>query len=479
MKNINKRDSFNIFKILNPLLWLLFIANALFLLLSFPNIQEWRFDEIFRINGFTMVIWTVVSFFSAIISTYSSNYLKGYKYYNRFGVFLLGFTVSVFVLVISNHLLPFLLSWAFMGLFMAQLIGIDKRWGEAREAFKFTLKYFMLGTLFLAIGTLLLAFYTNEYTITGILAGIDGLSKVVLITSTMFIILAAIIQSAMYPFHRWLLSAMTAPTPASALMHAGFVNAAGILLTLFAPLLFAASMLDLLFIIGGVTAITAQFAKLLQVSVKQKLACSTMAQMGFMIMQCGLGFFNAAVAHLILHGFYKAYLFLSVGDTVEQKSPEDGPIIKITPLQSFLVLIFGVLGAALFALLTGKGTSLDSGIILTLVVAITVGQVTYNIVKQKSLSPTQRIALPAFLSICGIALYAIVYNGVSLLLIDMPLANAGTSLSVLQISTGVLFLLGFFIMKLGVYRRVPFLYVKLLNDSQPFNKTVLSYKSKL
>jgi NAD(P)H-quinone oxidoreductase subunit 5 len=104
------------------------------------------------------------------------------------------------------------------------------------------------------------------------------------------IITAAIIQSAIYPFHRWLLSAMTSPTPASALMHAGFVNGSGILLALFSTVLFASNTLIILFIIGGLTAVIAQFTKLLQVNVKQKLACSTIAQMGFMIMQCGLGF---------------------------------------------------------------------------------------------------------------------------------------------------------------------------------------------
>ena len=105
-------------------------------------------------------------------------------------------------------------------------------------------------------------------------------------------------------------------------MHAGFVNGAGILLALFSTLMFASNTLNVLFIIGGLTAIIAQFTKLLQVNVKQKLACSTIAQMGFMIMQCGLGFFNAAVVHLILHGFYKAYLFLASGEAIEHSKPQ-------------------------------------------------------------------------------------------------------------------------------------------------------------
>ena len=74
--------------------------------------------------------------------------------------------------------------------------------------------------------------------------------------------------------------------------------------------------------------------EILQVNVKQKLACSTIAQMGFMIMQCGLGFFNAAVAHLILHGFYKAYLFLSSGEEIAQTKPQKPIQLKIKPLQA-------------------------------------------------------------------------------------------------------------------------------------------------
>jgi NAD(P)H-quinone oxidoreductase subunit 5 len=292
------------------------------------------------------------------------------------------------------------------------------------------------------------------------------------------IITAAIIQSAIYPFHRWLISAMTAPTPASALMHAGFVNGSGILLALFSTVLFASNTLIILFIIGGLTAVIAQFTKLLQVNVKQRLACSTIAQMGFMIMQCGLGLFNAAVVHLILHGFYKAYLFLSAGEEVQQTKPQKPLHITIKPLQALVVLLFGVSGAFLFNFLTGKGTVLNSSIFLTLIVAITVGQVTYNIVKEQSLTVLQKTFLPPVLFICGIITYALMYNGVTALMSDMPMVAMPVSLSAMEVGFGIIFLIGFFIMKLGVYRKYPWLYVKLLNISQPNKKTVLMYKSK-
>ena len=358
------KNIFSLSKILTFLLWMLFIANVIFLGFSLTGEVKYQYGDIFRINGFTILIWTVVTFFSALISKYATNYLTGFKYHNKFMLLCAGFTVSVMLFVISNHVIPLLVMWFVMGVFMAQLIGIDSRWGEAREASKIAQRFFLVGSLFLTIGVLLLAFQTNQFTLNGILLEIDGLPNHITLLASLCIILAALVQSAIYPFHRWLLSAMTAPTPASALMHAGFVNGSGILLALFATVLFASNTLSLLFIIGGLTAIIAQFTKLLQVNVKQKLACSTIAQMGFMIMQCGLGFFNAAIAHLILHGFYKAYLFLSSGEEIQQSIPKKPAELRIKPIQALAVLLFGFLGALLFTTLTGKGSTLDTSIFL-------------------------------------------------------------------------------------------------------------------
>ena len=117
-------------------------------------------------------------------------------------------------------------------------------------------------------------------------------------------------------------------------------------------------------------------------------------------------------------------------------------------------------------------------IFLTLIVAITVGQVTYNIVKEKSLSMLQKIFLPPILFIVGIGIYALMYNGVSLLMADLPMVAVSRPLSVIQIIFGVIFLIGFFVMKLGVYRNVPWIYVKLMNISRPYKKSILFYKSK-
>ena len=473
LKNKSQEIS-QISSLITLFLWLLFIGNAVFLISSFIIDIKWYTSAIVRFNGFSVLIWTVVTFFSALISSYSKNYLMGFTYRNRFNLLALGFTIAVMLFVIANNLFLLVGNWFLMGFFISKLIGINKNWMEAKAASYFSQKYFLFSSFLLGIGILILGLYTEENTLIGLTSMIHTVPTSMTIISSLFIITAAIIQSAIFPFHRWLLSAMTAPTPASALMHAGFVNGSGILLALFSTLLVAANTLSLLFVIGGVTVIIGQFAKLLQVNVKQKLACSTIAQMGFMIMQCGLGFFNAAVLHLILHGFYKAYLFLSSGEEIEYSSPSNSLEIKIKPLQALIVLIYGIIGAVLFIFLTGKGTAFDGGILLTLIVAITVGQVTYNFVKEKSLSLIQKMLAPPILFIAGISVYAILLNGVTLLMKDTPLAVAPASLSIFEVVFGIVVLIGFFIMKLGVYRKYPWLYVKLLNMSQPYKKSIFN-----
>ena len=475
-ENLKKTGTINLIVLF---LWLLFTANTAFLIVNYDNPSIWEYDKLLRINRFTCIIWVTVSFFSAIIGTYARNYLKGFRYHSRFMGICLIFTGVVMVLVLANNVFIFLASWTLMGILMSQLIGIDKAWREAQAASRFTRSYFLTGSLFLAGSLALLVYGTQSFSISEIAVSADTLPRYISLPAALLLIAAAVVQSAIYPFHRWLLSAMTAPTPASALMHAGFVNGSGILLSLFASVLFTSDTLTLLFIIGGLTAIIAQFAKLLQVYVKQKLACSTIAQMGFMIMQCGLGFFNAAVAHLILHGFYKAYLFLASGEEIEQTQSQKPLQLKIKPVQAVVVLLFGILGAGLFAWATGKGLHADSGIFLTLVVAITVGQATYNILKEQSLTRFQKVVVPPVLFLTGIGLYALAYNGVTFLMQDLPMIDEPLALSWPQIIFGIIFLVGFFAMKLGLYNKLPWLYVKLLNLSQSHHKSILLFKSKI
>ena len=476
LENLNKNSPLSQFLI--PFTWLLFIGSAGVMVYYFSDFPSWSIGDLFEINGFSIVIWTVVAFFSAIVQMYATNYMKGFKRKQSFLLYCLAFSFSVMLFVISINVILMVFFWLLMGLIMANLIGIDSEWKEAQHASKFARLNYMGGSLFLAIAIGILSYSTGVFTRTEILANLETVPQWMNTVAALCIIMAAIIQSAIFPFHRWLLSAMTSPTPASALMHAGFVNGAGILLTLFAPLLFKANVLLLIFIIGGLTAIVAQFSKLMQVNVKQKLACSTIAQMSFMVMQCGLGFFSAAITHLILHGFYKAFLFLSAGEEINRSLPKKPDSIVVRPLQAIIITISAVLGGLLFGYITGKGLSLDSGLFLTFIVAITVGQVVYNILNQAGISITQKLFVTPLMIVAGIGVYALVFNGVTILMQDMPMSNVPIALTPVHIVFGVIFLIGFHIMLSGMYRKIPWLYVKLMNISQPISKSIVSFKTK-
>jgi NAD(P)H-quinone oxidoreductase subunit 5 len=160
---------------------------------------------------------------------------------------------------------------------------------------------------------------------------------------------AAIVKSAQFPLHGWLPEVMETPTPVSALLHAGIINAGGFLIVRMADLVaLSAQALDLLLVIGAVTAIFGAAVMLTQTSVKVALAWSTVAQMGFMILQCGLGAFAAAMLHIVAHAMYKAHAFLSAGSVITERKPGAQPPLPLRmliPALAVAVLMVLVVGA--------------------------------------------------------------------------------------------------------------------------------------
>jgi NAD(P)H-quinone oxidoreductase subunit 5 len=131
------------------------------------------------------------------------------------------------------------------------------------------------------------------------------------------LVFAALLKSAQFPFHTWLPDTMETPTPVSALMHAGIINAGGFLVLRLSPLLVQVPVvMDLLALTGAFTALFGSLVMLPQTSVKRSLAYSTIAQMGFMMLECGLGAFALAALHIVAHSLYKAHAFLSSGSIV-------------------------------------------------------------------------------------------------------------------------------------------------------------------
>lgn len=129
----------------------------------------------------------------------------------------------------------------------------------------------------------------------------------------LLLVIAVIIPAAQYPFQSWLIESVVAPTPVSAIMHAGIVNAGGIILTRFSPVFDNNIALTLLLIISSISVLIGSGISLVHVDYKRQLVGSTMSQMGFMLVQCALGVYSAAIIHLILHGVFKATLFYNQG----------------------------------------------------------------------------------------------------------------------------------------------------------------------
>ena len=455
------------------LVWSLFAASvaALFGRLQFGG---WALPGVVAVDGLTVLLWVVVTFFSGIVHSYSRRYMAGSAHEATFFGGVFAFTLVVMGLVAADHIALFGGLWLAMGLVMAELVGTVDDWPQAQAAASVARRYFLASSALLGVALTALWWATGATTISGIAAA-DGLGGPVWLVAAVALVLAAMIQSALVPFHGWLLSSMTAPTPASALMHAGFVNAGGILLLRFAPVVTvdAALMLGIV-VVGATSALLGKLLKAVQSDAKSKLGCSTVGQMGFMIMQAGLGFFGAAITHLVLHGFYKAYHFLSAGEAVEHTAPTAAETRETTLVGAAVVLATGLAGGALFAVLTGKGTTLDSGLLLALFVVVTTLHAARTAVAQTGLSATARYGAVPLVFVPAIAVYATVYNAITTVLSGLPVVAAPTELTALHAVVALGFLAAYVAIETGVHERSRRLYVALLNASQPAPGTVLT-----
>ena len=460
---------------LTRLVWALWIVSVGVLGLRLWTDQTWELPGLLAVDGLTVVMWTTVTFFSGIVHSYSRRYMAGSEVIDRFFGRVFAFTLIVMVLVAADNLLLFGAAWLAMGLVMASLIGTVEGWPQAQAAAALARRYFLASSALLAVALAALWVHTGATTVSGI-AAILGESSLIVLVAASALVLAAMVQSALLPFHTWLLSSMTAPTPASALMHAGFVNAGGILLVRFAPVVTVDATVMLVIVLSGAaSALGGKLLKLVQTDVKGKLGCSTVGQMGFMLMQAGLGFFAAAVTHLILHGFYKAYQFLASGEQVEHTSPTKSKAAGSTGVGGLAVITAtGLVGGALFAFLTGKGTKLGSGLLLTFVVVLTVLHATREIVTHTSAPATIRYGGVPLVALPAIAIYAGFYHVIEGLLAGLPAVGYQAELTPFHGLLAAAFLAVYLAIETGVYKHSQRLYVALLNASQPPSQTLLT-----
>lgn len=247
------------------------------------------------------------------------------------------------------------------------LIRLNSAWQVASEAAKVTGRLFLLSwfSLFFAIVWLFLVI--GQWQLSLVLTN-ESLAQLGAWERTginLLIVLAVIIPAAQWPFHRWLIESIVAPTPVSAIMHAGLVNAGGIILARFSPLFNGGIASIILLMLAGISVLIGTGISLVQVDYKRQLVGSTIAQMGFMLIQCALGAYIAAIIHLILHGLFKATLFLQAGSAVRshEVSACANKGTSYLWIMAGRILSLGI-GVAFWLVAPGEGYQLMSALIL-------------------------------------------------------------------------------------------------------------------
>lgn len=269
------------------------------------------------------VMLNLVSFIGLIVTRYTRNYLAGDAGQGRFLKWLSLTIAAVLTLMVSGHLGMFVLVWMWISLGLHQLLVFYPERFGARLAARKKFITSRLGDLSMITAAVLVyeSFRTLDFAQIFALAQEArnaGASIPHIPEIAGVLVLAALLKSAQFPFHSWLPEVMETPTPVSALLHAGIINAGGFLMVRMSEVMvLAPGSLTVLTVVGGLTALFGSVVMLTQNTVKVALAYSTIAQMGFMLLQCGLGAFPAAVLHIVGHSLYKAHAFLSSGSVVE------------------------------------------------------------------------------------------------------------------------------------------------------------------
>jgi NADH:ubiquinone oxidoreductase subunit 5 (subunit L)/multisubunit Na+/H+ antiporter MnhA subunit len=362
------------------------VAGAARLAAAGPAALGWgsgAFTVGLQLDTVSAVIAVLVSFVGWIVVRFSRSHLDGEAREGAFHGLLLATIAAVLVLVQAASLGVLVASFVAVGLGLHRLLLFyPERPAARRAAAKFALVWGAGDVaLILAAGLLWAAFGTAEI---GAIrhAAASGLPLTAQL-GVALLVLAALLKTAAFPLHGWLTEVMEAPTPVSALLHAGIINAGGVLLIRFAELVQASpGAMAALVLLGGFSALFGALVMLTQSAVKTALAWSTVAQMGFMLLQCGLGLWTLALLHIVAHSLYKAHAFLASGSAVQavQAVRRPGPVavpgLRAVGKAFILALVLYAAVAGGFWTLTGPKSpqALALGAILIFGVAYLVAQ---------------------------------------------------------------------------------------------------------
>jgi NAD(P)H-quinone oxidoreductase subunit 5 len=336
-----------------------------------------------RLDAVSASLALLVSFVGWIVVRYSRTYLDGEAREGHYHGLMLATLAAVVILVQAGSLLVVVVCFLAVGLALRRLLLFYPERAEARRAAaKFSLVW-GAGDVALILASALIAFSLGTGSIAALNAAAAGGLPAAAQLGVALLVLAAALKTAAFPLHGWLTEVMEAPTPVSALLHAGIINSGGVLLIALSGLVQASpGAMAALVMIGGLTALFGASVMLTQSAVKTALAWSTIAQMGFMLLQCGLGLWTLALLHIVAHSLYKAHAFLSSGGAVRQVAlvRRPGPVAVpgfAAVAKAFLLalLLFAAVAGAFAWLAAPKSPqSLALGVILILGVAYLVAQ---------------------------------------------------------------------------------------------------------
>jgi NADH-quinone oxidoreductase subunit L len=321
------------------------------------NIAALQVDFSFVLDQLSLVMLLVVTGVGFLIHIYSVGYMSDEEGYARYFSYLNLFLFFMTLLVLAGNALLMFVGWEGVGLASYLLIGFYFQKKSAADAGKKAFIVNRIGDFGFLIGMFLLLANFGTLTFTEIAAklGMDpGWNGGVVTVIALCLLLGAAGKSAQLPLYIWLPDAMEGPTPVSALIHAATMVTAGVYMIARTHVLFDHSpfALGVVAIVGAATALFAATIGLVQNDIKRVLAYSTISQLGYMFLGCGVAAYSAAIFHLVTHAFFKALLFLAAGAVIhavggEQDLRKMGGLWKKLPV-TFAVTTVGVLAIAGF-----------------------------------------------------------------------------------------------------------------------------------
>jgi NAD(P)H-quinone oxidoreductase subunit 5 len=407
-------------------------------------------------DGLTAVMFLLISFVGLVIARFSVRYLDGDPRQGRFFRWLAFTLGAVLLLVVSRNLVMLTAAWMLTSLGLHQLLEHypDRPWAIWAARKKFLISRLGDAMLLAALGLTFWCFGSSDYAVVfaeaETLRSEAGGGPLVAVIGLLYV-LGAMTKSAQFPFHSWLPDTMEAPTPVSALMHAGIINAGGFLVIRLSPLIaLSHSALGLLALVGAFTALFGGLVMLTQTSIKRSLAFSTIAQMGFMMLQCGLGAFSAALLHIVAHSLYKAHAFLACGSVLDgaaRVKTEVRPALQGMAAIAALPVAIGIAVGLCLAPVAVFGVNLAAkpgAVVLGMVMAVALT----TLVWQALLSGSWKLAAGGIAGGLVVSLaYVAAYLGADAILQRSAVAHAVLPTSVFDLAVSGLVVIGF----LGVF----------------------------